>query len=68
MTAQHIIPGPLFFVALMLIVGGVVIYEMGPSPAESSLASGEDSRPREDSIEMTQGIMDIPRYQSGEMT
>mmetsp|Transcript_10149 Transcript_10149/g.22733 ORF Transcript_10149/g.22733 Transcript_10149/m.22733 type:complete len:440 (+) Transcript_10149:130-1449(+) len=31
-TAQHIIPGPLFFAALTLIVGGVCVYEMAPSP------------------------------------
>ena len=42
-TAQHIIPGPLFFVALVLIVGGVVLYEMAPSPVDSTKVS-EDER------------------------
>ena len=65
-TAQHIIPGPLFFVALVLIVGGVVIYEMAPSPATK--ISEENGWPREDSFEMTQGIVGGPRYQSGELT
>jgi hypothetical protein len=31
-VAEHIVPPPLFFVALVLIVAGVVLYEMGPSP------------------------------------
>lgn len=67
-TAQHIIPGPLFFVALFLIVGGVVLYEMAPSPVEEKALDENDGRPREDSFEMTQGIAGSPRYQCGELT
>ena len=63
-TAQHIIPGPLFFIALLLIVGGVVIYEMAPSPVEEKALGENDGRPREDSFEMTQGS---PCYQCGEL-
>ena len=31
--AEHIVPEPLFFAALMLVLSGVVMYEMAPSPA-----------------------------------
>jgi solute carrier family 35 protein F1/2 len=31
-VAEHIVPPPLFFLALLLIVSGVVLYETGPSP------------------------------------
>ena len=67
-TAQHIIPGPLFFVALVLIVGGVVVYEMAPSPVDPTKLSEENGWPRDDSFEMTQGIVGSPRCQSGELT
>lgn len=35
-VAEHIVPPPLFFVALVWIVGGVVLYETGPSPIADS--------------------------------
>jgi hypothetical protein len=31
-VAQHIVPKPLFFVALVFIVSGVFVYELAPSP------------------------------------
>ena len=31
-VAERIVPPPLFFVALVLILSGVVLYEMAPSP------------------------------------
>ena len=57
-SAQHIIPGPLFFLALVLIVGGVVVYEMAPSPVENVSIS----RPREESFEMTGSIGGSPSH------
>ena len=30
--AEHIVPGPLFFVALVFVLSGVVLYEMAPHP------------------------------------
>ena len=32
--ADHIMPGPLFFVSLMAAVAGVCVYEMAPSPVQ----------------------------------
>jgi len=57
-TAQHIVPGRFFFLALLLIVGGVVVYEMAPSP----VGTESSSRPREDSFEMTETIAGSPRH------
>lgn len=33
-VAERIVPQPLFFVALVFVLSGVVLYEMAPSPAE----------------------------------
>ena len=57
-SAQHIVPGPLFFLALLLIVGGVVVYEMAPSPVKKMSIS----RPREDSFEMTESCAGSPSH------
>jgi len=76
-TAQHIVPGPFFFLALLLIVGGVVIYEMAPSPVEAATVEAihlpqidmdmdeelNGGRLREDSFEMTESIAGSPRRQ-----
>jgi hypothetical protein len=38
--AQHIMPRPLFFGALVFVLSGVVLYEMAPSPAEEKQQMG----------------------------
>lgn len=37
--AERIVPKPLFFLALMAVLGGVVVYEMAPSPALEKASS-----------------------------
>jgi solute carrier family 35 protein F1/2 len=34
-VAEHIVPQPLFFLALIFVLSGVVLYEMAPSPVKS---------------------------------
>ena len=60
-TAQHIIPRPLFFAALSLIVGGVCVYEMAPSPADAKCGEHEhrtsangDAQGEDKSLELAQ--------------
>lgn len=40
---EHIIPQPLFFVAMIVIVAGVLIYESGPSPIAPKIEADETS-------------------------
>ena len=40
-VAEHIIPKPLFFVALMFVLSGVIVYEMAPTPVLED--RGDDS-------------------------
>ena len=53
-VAEHIVPQPLFFVALVFVLSGVVMYEMAPSPAHSG-GQKEDY----DGIQITEYVDDI---------
>ena len=42
--AEQIVPGPLFFVALVFVLSGVVLYEMAPHPVREDSQGGATTR------------------------
>jgi solute carrier family 35, member F1/2 len=59
-VAERIVPQPLFFVALVFVVSGVVIYEMAPSPVVAAGLGGEVGEKGRDQEEAPYAIGSVP--------
>jgi solute carrier family 35, member F1/2 len=58
-VAERIVPQPLFFVALVFVVSGVVIYEMAPSPVARG---GDKGRDHDSELSLPCGVRIVPPH------
>lgn len=57
-VVERIVPSPLFFVALLLVLSGVILYEMPPSPVLQGGIDWSLSLPMDDPIEQKTGPLE----------